>query len=329
MEKEMGVVGTAGPKNSNSQLIGWLILIVPPLFWAGNFVVGRASRGDVPPMLLAFSRHFLALLCLLPFGWSRMKRDIGRYWELRWQLFRVAFAGMVAFNLLVYIGLHSTTASNAQLMNSAIPVLIVLFGAVFLRQRLSAIQGAGLLLSCSGVLVIIAQGQLSNLVAMRFSSGDVIVFCAMVSFALFSVWLRSFPADMNRVGLLGAQLVIASVILLPLVIWEYATGTRASWSETSIAAMLYVGLFPSLLANLLYMLGIARVGPARAGLFIHLVPLYGAFMSTVLLGERLHFYHAVGMIAIVAGLTCSRFGDGRPEASTVGVVRVPTSSSLD
>jgi drug/metabolite transporter (DMT)-like permease len=289
----------------SAQLLGWLVLVLPPLLWAGNFVVGRAASDEVPPIMLAFARHFIALLFLLPFGWFAMKRDMRRYWDLRWQLLRVSLAGMVAFNLLVYIGLHSTTASNAQLMNSAIPVLIVLFGAVFLRQRLSAMQIVGLLLSCVGVLTIILHGDFSRLVALQFSHGDLIVFSAMVSFALFSVWLRSFPADMNRLGLLGAQFVVAVVVLIPFVLWEYVSGVRATWSPAALAAMFYVGLAPSLLANLLYMFGIARVGAARAGLFIHLVPLYGAIMSIAFLGESVHIYHAIGMVAIIAGLACS------------------------
>jgi drug/metabolite transporter (DMT)-like permease len=289
----------------SAQLLGWLVLVLPPLLWAGNFVVGRAASDEVPPIMLAFARHFIALLFLLPFGWFAMKRDMRRYWDLRWQLLRVSLAGMVAFNLLVYIGLHSTTASNAQLMNSAIPVLIVLFGAVFLRQRLSAMQIVGLLLSCVGVLTIILHGDFSRLVALQFSHGDLIVFSAMVSFALFSVWLRSFPADMNRLGLLGAQFVVAVVVLIPFVLWEYVSGVRATWSPAALAAMFYVGLAPSLLANLLYMFGIARVGAARAGLFIHLVPLYGAIMSIAFLGESVQIYHAIGMVAIIAGLACS------------------------
>jgi drug/metabolite transporter (DMT)-like permease len=262
-------------------------------------------------MMLAFARHFIALIFLLPFGWIAMKRDMSRYWEFRWQLLRVSLAGMVAFNLLVYVGLHSTTASNAQLMNSVIPVLIVLFGAAFFRQRLNAMQIFGLLLSCVGVLTIILHGDFSRLFALQFSHGDVIMFGAMVSFALFSVWLRSFPADMDRLGLLGAQLVVAVAVLFPFLVWEYLTGIRATWGVATLAAMLYVGLAPSLLANLLYMFGIARVGPARAGLFIHLVPFYGAIMSIAFLGESLHVYHAVGMIAIIAGLACSRPEHGK------------------
>jgi drug/metabolite transporter (DMT)-like permease len=162
-------------------------------------------------MMLAFARHLVALMFLLPFGWAAMRRDMKRYWERRWQVVRVSLAGMVAFNLLVYLGLHSTTASNAQLMNSTIPVLIVLIGAVLHRQRLSITQTFGLFLSCAGVLTIILEGDFARLFALQLSRGDLMVLGAMVAFALFSVWLRSFPADMDRLGLLGAQLVVAVV----------------------------------------------------------------------------------------------------------------------
>jgi drug/metabolite transporter (DMT)-like permease len=297
-------------KRHSAQFFDQLVLILPPLLWAGNFVVGRAASGDVPPIMLAFSRHFIALMFLLPFGWAGMRRDMRRYWECRWQLLRVSMAGMVAFNLMVYLGLHSTTASNAQLMNSTIPVLIVLLGTLLLRQRLNLTQVFGLVFSCAGVLTIILHGQIARLVALQFSQGDLIVFGAMVSFALFSVWQRSFPTDVGRLGLLGAQLTVAVAALFPFLVFEYIGGARATWSTVALAEMLYVGVAAALLANLLYMFGIARVGPTRAGMFIHLVPLYGAIMSIALLGERLHIYHAVGMVAIMAGLACSNMADG-------------------
>jgi drug/metabolite transporter (DMT)-like permease len=296
--------GASRAKYDTAQRLGWLVLVLPPLFWAGNFAVGRAACDDVPPMMLAFARHFVALAFLLPFGWAAMRRDIKRYWQCRWQLVPTSLAGMVAFNLLVYLGLHSTTASTAQLLNSTIPVLIVLLGAVFFRQRLSVPQASGHALSCAGVLTIILHGEFARLVALQFSSGDLLVFAAMVSFAMFSILLRFLPADIDRLGLLGAQLVVAVVVLFPLLVWEYVSGARTNWNTAALAAMLYVGVAASLLANLLYMFGIARVGPARAGMFIHLVPFYGAIMSVALLGERLHIYHAVGMAAIMAGLAC-------------------------
>src|SRR5262249_46351755 len=170
---------------TRTQRLDWFVLVLPPLLWAGNFAVGRAARDVVPPMMLAFARHFIALVLLLPFAWPMMRRDIKRYWECRWRLVAVSLTGMVAFNLLVYSGLHSTAASNAQLLNSSIPVLIVLLSGLFFRQRLSVAQAFGLALACAGVLTIVLHGDLARLVALQFSGGDLIVFAAMVSFALF------------------------------------------------------------------------------------------------------------------------------------------------
>ncbi|WP_350326849.1 DMT family transporter [Pectobacterium aroidearum] len=301
----------------NRYLLIWLALAIPPLLWAGNFVVGRAANANVPPLMLALSRHVVALLFLLPFGWSIMCRDLSIYWEYRWKVLKVSLSGMVAFNALVYIGLHSTTASNAQLLNSTIPVLIVLIGTIVLRQRLASIQTLGLLLSCFGVLTIILRGDISFLFSLKFSSGDLIIFAAMVSFSLFSVWLRDFPVNLNRLGLLGIQFVIAVLILSPLAGGEYLSGATLEWNTSSYAAMLYVGIAAGLIANLLYMYGIARVGPARAGLFIHLVPIYGAFMSHIFLGENLYWYHALGMAGIVVGLILSQRGGQKHVSETI------------
>ncbi|WP_063710306.1 DMT family transporter [Bradyrhizobium sp. STM 3843] len=298
------------------ELVGWIVLVLPPLFWAGNFVAGRAVRDDVPPMTLAFARHFVALVVLLPFGWAAMRRDIARYWACRWKLLQTSLAGMVAFNLLVYLGLHSATASTAQLLNSTIPVLIATLSAVLFKQRLGVAQMFGLVLSCGGVLTMILHGELARLLAFRFSPGDLLVFAGMVSFALFSILLRSLPADIDRLGLLGAQLMIAVVVLFPPVVWEHVRGARVNWTTGALAAMLYVGIAASLLANLLYIFGIARVGPIRAGMFIHLVPLYGAILSAVLLGESLQIYHAVGMGAVVAGLTCFNIAEPQTRRAT-------------
>jgi drug/metabolite transporter (DMT)-like permease len=283
----------------------WVLLAFPPLLWAGNFVVGRALRGDVPPMTLAFVRQLIALVCLLPFAWSTIRRDVRRYWRQRWLLVRTAVTGLAGFNLFVYAGLHFTTASNALLLNSMIPVLIVLFGGLIYKQRFTGNQAVGMALSCAGILTIILQGDLARLVTLQFSMGDLIVFVGMGCFALYSLWLRGLPDDLNPIAVLTLQLAIAAIVLLPGFTWEYATGHRAVWTHSSLLGMLYIALAASLLATLFYMVGVARVGPSRAGLFIHLIPVYGAFLSSLLLGEAIHAYHVAGLAAILIGLGCA------------------------
>ncbi|MCG8158701.1 DMT family transporter [Brenneria goodwinii] len=303
-------------------LFSWLTLILPPLFWAGNFVVGRAVRHDLTPMTLSFWRWVIALICLLPFAFWAMRRDWRRYWELRWQVLRVSVVGVAAFNTLIYVGLRTTTANNALLLNSLIPLLIVMLGACFYHQRLRMSQYIGLILSFAGVLTLVMHGNWSQWQTLVFVPGDAIVLSAMVCWALYTLWLRQLPGDLDRIGLMGVQIVLALVMLLPFYVAEYRSGLRATWGIMSFSALLYVGIFPSVIAYLLYTQAISRFGPARAGLTIHLIPVFGVVLAALFLGERLHAYHAAGIAAIVAGLICSNMKSNQEKSDFPSKVKV-------
>ena len=283
-------------------LWGLLTLALPPLFWAGNFIVARAARGEVPPIALATTRWGIAFLCLLPFAWKYLRRD-APYYRAHWR--RVALVGVfgvTAFNTLVYVGLQYTAATNGMLLNSTIPVLILLLGALFFGRGLRAFQLLGLAVSSFGVAVIILHGQWARLIALEFSRGDLVIFVAMICWAIYTLGLTRIPATVNRLGLLTVQTALPLVLLAPFLALEVASGRVPSFSPEGIAAMIYVGIVPSVLATLLYMRGVAVAGPARAGQFIHLLPVYGAVLSTIFLGEELHLYHALGFGAILGGI---------------------------
>ena len=281
---------------------GYASLALPPLFWAGNFIVARASRGELPPMGLSFGRWVIALLCLLPFAWPYMRRDRALYRQHWLRIVGLAVPGVVAFNSLVYLGLQSTTATNGMLLNSTIPLLILALGALFWGQHLGRVQIVGLVISTLGVGTIVLHGDWSRLIALEFSRGDLIIFTAMVCWAVYTLMLKSFPPEVNRLGLLAVQIAIALVFLAPMWGWELSQGRAPVWTGASVAALIYVGVVPSVLAYILYMRAVVIAGPARAGQAIHLLPLYGAVLSTIFLGEQLHMYHAVGFGAILAGI---------------------------
>lgn len=282
--------------------LAWVMLALPPLFWAGNFIVGRAMRDTVPPMALSFYRWLIALVCLLPFAWPAFKRDARHYWRVRWTLLGVSLTGVAAFNVLVYIGLQSTSAANGMLLNSFIPLLIAALGALLYRERLTLGQWSGMLLSLCGVIIIVSHGSWQALVSLSVARGDLIVFIATVCWAFYTLWLRQIPAAIDRRGLMLAQILIGLVALLPLYVWEWLQGNVAAWNMHSLLAVGYVGIFPSVVAFMLYGAGVMRVGAARAGLFIHLIPLFGALLSVVVLREALHLYQLVGMLAILSGV---------------------------
>lgn len=282
--------------------LAWVMLALPPLFWAGNFIVGRAMRDTVPPMALSFYRWLIALVCLLPFAWPAFKRDARHYWRVRWILLGVSLTGVAAFNVLVYIGLQSTSAANGMLLNSFIPLLIAALGALLYSERLTLGQWSGMLLSLCGVVIIVSHGSWQALVSLSVARGDLIVFIATVCWAFYTLWLRQIPAAIDRRGLMLAQILIGLVALLPLYVWEWLQGNVAAWNMHSLLAVGYVGIFPSVVAFMLYGAGVMRVGAARAGLFIHLIPLFGALLSVVVLREALHLYQLVGMLAILSGV---------------------------
>lgn len=279
-----------------------LVIMLPPLLWAGNFVVGRAIRHDITPGALVFLRHLLALLCLLPFCWRHMRRDASAYWHHRWFLLRTALTGMVLFNLLIYLGLQSTAATNALLFNSAIPVLIALLALAFFRERTSSRQLLGLAVSLCGVLTIVSRGEWQALVQLQFSRGDLFVLAGVASFALYSIWLRDLPAGLHRISVVCMQMLVATVLLLPVFVWSVATQGFAPWHGSTALGVAYVALGSSVVATLFYAAAVRRFGPVQAGLSIHLTPLFGALLSALFLGESVLRYHWLGMLLILGGL---------------------------
>lgn len=286
-----------------SRLIVFFILTLPPLLWAGNFIIGRAVRDEVPPVTLTLVRWLIALICILPFALKYIRRDAARYRAFPLRIVAISLSGIVAFSLLTYIGLHHTSGTNALLLNSCIPVLIMLFAGLFYGQPLRISQAAGLLISFCGVLAIIFHGDLAGLLSLSFSSGDLMLLGAMASFSLYTLWLKKIPPEVSRLGLLGVQVIISLIAIFPLWLWESRSGASAVWNHTTLSAVLYLGIFPSFIAYLLFGRGVALIGAAQAGLTIHLIPVFGVALSVLFLGEKIHFYHLAGIATILAGIS--------------------------
>ena len=180
-----------------------------------------------------------------------------------------------------------------------------MFGALLFGQKLVPAQVFGLALSFVGVLTIILHGEWARLLALDFSAGDLLVFAAMVCWAFYTLWLRGIPPEVDRIGLMAAQAGLGLLVLGPLCLIERGFGLAPNWSDGSLAALAYLGVFPSVFAYLLYNIGVAKVGAAKAGLFIHLIPVFGAVLAVAFLRESLHLYHAVGIAAILGGIACA------------------------
>ncbi len=291
--------------SKNLSITNLFLLIAPPLFWAGNFVIGRIVRDDIGPMSLSFWRWVIAFCCLLPFVYKYIKRDWSLYKQHFGFVLRTSIIGVTAFNTLIYLGLHGTTATNAVLLNSTIPILIVLFSVLFYKQRLYPLPTIGLLISLLGVGVIILNGDIYALLNFSFNRSDLIIFAAMVCWSIYTLWMKNTPQGMDRTALTCVQIAIAVIALFPLWLWESGGQLPIHLNNDAKMALLYVGIFPSVIAYVAYSLAISRVGPMISGLFINLMPVFGVILAAIFAGESIHLYHILGIAFIAIGLVLS------------------------
>jgi drug/metabolite transporter (DMT)-like permease len=289
----------------------YLLLTLTPFFWSCNWIVGRGLHADVPPMAMTFFRWFFALVILAPFALPHVRRDwpvVRRHWKI---MLLLGAVGIGTHNALAYLGLHYTTATNGVILNSFIPVMIVAISWVFLGERLSPPQLAGVAISLAGVLAILSGGSLATLAAFRLNAGDLLVILSMAMWSIYTIGLRWRPAGLSMLSFLFVLAVVGDAFMLPLWLVERAMGYRVDWTPTVVAALASVALFSSVLAYIFWNRGVEQVGANVAGLFVHLMPVYGVLLAWMLLGERLAAYHLAGIALILAGIWVTSHFRGR------------------
>jgi drug/metabolite transporter (DMT)-like permease len=279
----------------------WSLLILANLFWAGNIVLGRGVAGHVPPITLAYWRWTGAFLIAFGFAWPYLKRDapvLLRHWRM---MLLLSATGIATYNTMSYIGLTSTTALNVLLLQSAGPLVIIIWAFALFGDRPTPRQAAGVALSLIGVAIIAAHGSLETLLHLSLNRGDVWILVAMVIYGVYAAMFRRRPAA-HPLSFLVATMGIGSMMILPFYIWEVMQGGRIEGGLPSWLAMAYIAVFPSFIAYLFFNRGIELIGPARAGQSWHLMPVFGSVLAVLFLGETFYVYHAIGIAMIGAGI---------------------------
>lgn len=279
----------------------YLLLALASLFWSGNHIAGRAITGHFAPFTIAELRWLLPCIFLWPFARPHVLRDwpkLKKNWKL---VLFVGITGGAIFSAGQYVGLQLTTALNVSVLNSIAPAAIVAVSAVFFRDRLSAIQNLGIVISSLGVLLIVTRGQIQALADLDFNAGDIIIFVNMVLFAVYSCVLRKLP-KLHWLTSIYMLAVVASVTLAPFSLWEIASGQNFEINVWTVSALLYFAIFTSFLAYAFWTSGVEQIGANRGGPFLHLIPIYSAVLASVFLGEQLMAYHLFGFFLIIAGV---------------------------
>lgn len=279
-----------------------VLLALTALFWAGHWIVARAVHPHVSPVSLAFWRWAAAIAFLAPLALPLLLRE--------WPAVRAAWrpilffgtCGTVLYNAVGYVGIKQTTATNAVLFQSVTPALIPLIAFLIFRDRIRVRTILGLALSFLGVLAIVLRLEPRALLTLGANPGDLWLLANVALWALYTACLRWKPRDLSPLAFMLAVMLAGMLTGLPATLVDYAAGGRFEPTWGSVLGTLYLGLFPSVICYVMWNRGVAEVGPARAGVYLHLIPLFGALMAVALLGEELRLYHLVGIALILLGI---------------------------
>ncbi len=289
-------------------MIYYIILTLTVLFWSGNFIFGRMISNDISPIELSFYRWFSVLILLTPYIILNHKRILKAFIKNPFFLLLLGILGIAGFNTFVYLGLQTSPAINALLINSGIPVVIIILSALIFKTLITKIQILGIILSTLGVFYIIIKGSLDILINLKFTSGDLWIVLACFTWALYSTFLKLKPKELNPFDFFSIITLIGTSILY--IIFKYlGYNISLNFVENNqvFYSLSYMVIFASILAFYFWNISTIKLGANKTGQFTHLMPIFGSILAYIFLKERLESYHFLGMIFIIFGIYLSMF----------------------
>ena len=283
-----------------------VLLIASSFFWSGNFFSGKvAYLSDLTPFKLSFFRWLFALIILLPFTYSQIIKDFNYYKKNLLLMITISILGVTIFNSFTYISLTTTMVINSTLMASVAPVMIIGFSWLIFRTKTTKLQFAGIFLSLLGAFSIILKGDLSNLYNLYFTSGDLWMLAAVISWCLYSVLLRKIDSATSQLANLEVMIIIGIIFIFPFYLFESFNSSYLPSSSLDFVIISYVAIFASIVAFFSWNKGVSIIGPNRAGLFLHLIPVFSSIWAISFLNEKFAFFHLIGVFFILTGIILS------------------------
>ena len=291
---------------TNKNNLAYILLVLTTLFWSGNFIVGKAaSTYDIPPFSLNFYRWLFAGLILLPFTFKEILNKKSYIFNNIGFFIILGITSITIFNSTVYYSLYYMQVISGVLMISTIPVWIMFISSMLGIEKTNKFQVFGVILSLLGVLFIITKSDLNVIKNLAFNRGDLIMAIGMFAWALYSALLKKKKYEISQISLLEVVIITGLIFLIPVYFLEMNFGNQIVIGKPFILTLTYVVLFPGLASFFFWIKGISIIGANRAGVFLHLMPVFGSIMAIILFDEKFMFYHLLGAIFIIGGITLS------------------------
>ena len=279
-----------------------VLLFLTSLFWAAHWIVARAVIPYTTPLGMAFWRWAAAIAILAPFAWRAFARARPQLLAAWRPILFFGTCGTVLYNSIGYVGIQQSTATNAVLFQSVTPGVIPLFAWLLWRESIRPLVAAGLAISFCGVLAVVSRLDAAVIASLQVNPGDLWLLANVALWALYTACLRWKPQGVDAFAFMLAVMLAGMITGLPAYLLEVAGGGRVEANWGSVLGILYLAAFPSVLCYAMWTRAVAEIGPAKAGAYLHLIPLLGALMAVAFLGEELRLFHVVGLALIVGGV---------------------------
>ena len=288
----------------------WLLLGFTTLIGGANAVAARLAVGEASPMLVTSARW---IVCCVALGLTS-RREISTHWRAlvpHWRFVALmGTLGFTGFNALFYTAAHHTTAINIAIIQGTIPVFVLIGSLYLYRTRITALQAVGVALTLAGIAVVASQGHLERLARFEFNIGDAWMLIACLLYTFYALGLRRRPA-VPAIVFFAATAAVASIVSLPLLAAEVALGNFMWATAKGILLIVFIGTFPSYISQLTFIRAVTLIGPARAGVYLNLVPIFGPLLAVLVLGEPLSAFHAVALAMVLGGIWTAEYLGGR------------------
>lgn len=283
-------------------LIGFVCAIAATILWSGNFIVARGLSEVIAPLSLAFWRWVVAILVLLPFAikpllarkaW--MKKHLG-------YLSIVSLLGVTLFNSLIYLAGQTSSAINLSLIAITFPIFILILSRIFLSEVISWNKLFGIVLVAAGILLLISKGDVLVFSQLSFAQGDIWMLIASLIFAIYSMLLKHKPAGISVPAFQLASFILGWIFLLPFYLLELFWLPPQALDPSMVASILYIGIFASLVAFILWNKAIAIIGAVNAGMVYYSLPIFSGILAIVILDESVTTLHLYSTLLVLMGI---------------------------
>ncbi len=290
----------------SKKYLAYVLLVLAALFWSGNFIVGKfATLFEIPPLTLNFYRWVSVWLILMPFTYKDIYKNLPNI-KKNWLV--ISFMGVITistFNSVVYFALNYTQVINAVLVLAAIPAATIVLSSIMNIEKTNIFQLLGLLLSITGIAIIISNADIQKITYLSFNKGDLWMLVCVFTWALYSTLLKKNKFEFSQFSLIQLMVSVGILFLIPQFFYEKSIGLELNYNKAFFSILFYVVIFPAIAAYYCWQKGVAIIGPNRASMFIQLMPFFSASMAIIIFNEKFELYHFAGAIFIVSGIYLS------------------------